>query len=161
MEDEINIDDIDDNFDDNFDLNNEEDKLVGDPLDLLEMKTLELINTLYNLNVIVYDENPNNKALHNRIEEVVHELKELDEIKENVDIKIPQELLDDVEQGKNPDIFTNNLIKATVSQNQSTNGKIEAIKLLSNTLQKNIQNILPQDYEIYQKLTNENKKNNF
>jgi len=67
MEDEINIDDIDDNFDDNFDLNNEEDKLVGDPLDLLEMKTLELINTLYNLNVIVYDENPNNKALHNRM----------------------------------------------------------------------------------------------
>eukprot|EP00833_Pecoramyces_ruminatium_P007835 jgi/Orpsp1_1/1181867/evm.model.c7180000078921.1 len=133
MEDEINIDDIDD-FDDNFNdnINNDyEDKLIGDPLELLENKTLELINSLYNLNVIVYDYQPtSNEVLHNTIKEVVTELKDLDEIKENVDIKIPQELLDDVEQGKNPDIFTNNLIKATVSQNQNTNGKIEAIKVL-------------------------------
>ncbi|ORX85120.1 hypothetical protein BCR32DRAFT_265871 [Anaeromyces robustus] len=160
MEDEINIEDIDDlNFDDNFDdnINNDyEDKLVGDPLELLENKTMELINTLYNLNVIVYDFQPSStQVLHNKINEVVEELKDLDDIKENIDIKIPQELLDDIEQGKNPDIFTNNLIKATVSQNQNTNGKIEAMKLLSNTLQKNIQNILPEDYELYQKLTNE------
>jgi len=70
MEDEINIEDIDD-FDDNFDdnLNNDfEDKLVGDPLDLLENKTLELINTLYNLNVIVYDfQKESAPVLHNKM----------------------------------------------------------------------------------------------
>lgn len=68
MEDEINIDDIDD-FDDNFNdnINNDyEDKLIGDPLELLENKTLELINSLYNLNVIVYDYQPtSNEVLHN------------------------------------------------------------------------------------------------
>ncbi|ORX51153.1 hypothetical protein BCR36DRAFT_351720 [Piromyces finnis] len=159
MEDEINIEDIDDfdNFDDN--LNNDyEDKLVGDPLDLLENKTLELINTLYNLNVIVYDfQKESTPVLHNKINEVVNELKDLDEIKDNVDIKIPQELLDDVEQGKNPDIFSDNLIRETISQNQSTNGKIEAIKKLSRSLQKSIQNAYPKDFEIYQKLSNPKK----
>ncbi|KAG1065310.1 hypothetical protein G6F42_026852 [Rhizopus arrhizus] len=91
-------------------------------------KLNELLQKLFELSVIVYDFQPDgNKLVWKKINEIIEHYKEVDDLKDGIDSFIPEEVINFVEHGKNPDIFTQGFVERAATENQFTNGKIKAV----------------------------------
>lgn len=59
-----------------------------------------------------------------------------DETNSNLlDIQIPSQIIDLVDNGMNPDLFIKDLLHSLMIRNQHTNGRIQSIKLLKDELE--------------------------
>ncbi|KAG2215189.1 hypothetical protein INT46_001465 [Mucor plumbeus] len=93
-----------------------------------EDKLNELLQKLFELSVIVYDFQPDgNKLVWKKINDIIEHYKEIDDLKDGIDSFIPEEVINFVEHGKNPDIFTQGFVERAATENQFTNGKIKAV----------------------------------
>ncbi|KAI8382352.1 mediator complex, subunit Med10 [Blakeslea trispora] len=89
----------------------------------------ELLQKLFELSVIVYDFQPDgNKLVWKKINSIIEHYKEIEQLKDGIDSFIPEEVINFVEHGKNPEIFTQGFVERTATENQFTNGKINAVK---------------------------------
>lgn len=69
------------------------------------------------------------EPLNQRIHTLFSGLQELDQLKNQfTDVKIPLELLNVLDQGKNPQIYTKELLERTLQKNKEVNGKCEIYK---------------------------------
>jgi len=94
-------------------------------------QTLELsIENCRHLCLIASDFHPGGQpVLNQKLHTMVSGLQELDQMKERFkDVSIPLELLQTVDEGKNPQLYTRECMEWTNSKNKECNGKIELLK---------------------------------
>ncbi|KAF9118587.1 Mediator of RNA polymerase II transcription subunit 10 [Mortierella sp. 14UC] len=90
----------------------------------LEEKLQELIQSLLELSITVYDfQAESNSLVHQKIQELTKQLGEIEQFKDQLDMMVPWEVLSYIEDGKNPDLFSKTFVEAVAGENQFTNGK--------------------------------------
>ncbi|KAJ3417033.1 hypothetical protein HDV05_007515 [Chytridiales sp. JEL 0842] len=118
----------------------------------VEIKLLELLDTLFKISLTVADFQPDSNAiLQKRINRVASQLSDLNSLKETLDLKVPMNVLDYIDDGKNPDLYTKELVQLLVDKNQKTKGRVDAIQTLRNDLGKELRRNYPELLEEYMK----------
>ncbi|KAG0258945.1 Mediator of RNA polymerase II transcription subunit 10 [Actinomortierella ambigua] len=122
----------------------------------LELKLKELIETLLEFSITVYDFQPESNALvQEKIRDLIGQLTAIDGFKDKLDMMIPMEALSFIEDGKNPDLFTQSFVERVAGENQYTNGKIFAMKTFESALLDNLGMAFPAEMNNYQQLLQE------
>ncbi|KAF9978679.1 Mediator of RNA polymerase II transcription subunit 10 [Actinomortierella ambigua] len=122
----------------------------------LELKLKELIETLLEFSITVYDFQPeSNTLVQEKIRDLIGQLTAIDGFKDKLDMMIPMEALSYIEDGKNPDLFTQSFVERVAGENQYTNGKIFAMKTFESALLENLGMAFPTEMNSYQQLLQE------
>ncbi|XP_054812930.1 mediator of RNA polymerase II transcription subunit 10b-like isoform X2 [Prosopis cineraria] len=110
-------------------------------------KTLGLIHQL-NLTVSTY--NPAfQMPLLQRINGLVLELDNMVKMAGKCNIQVPMEVVNLIDDGKNPDEFTKDVIMNCIAKNQITKGKSDALKSLRKHLLEELEQNFPNEVEAY------------
>ncbi|KAJ3274900.1 Mediator of RNA polymerase II transcription subunit 10 [Terramyces sp. JEL0728] len=98
----------------------------------VESKLVEISNLLYKTGVTVsnFEEN-SNEVLHKRLNKIMDCLVDLNQLKDQIDIDVPLNILEVVESGVNPDLVRKDQIQTLVDKNQKTKGRLEALRVFS------------------------------
>ncbi|KAI9316830.1 transcription factor subunit Med10 of mediator complex-domain-containing protein [Dichotomocladium elegans] len=114
----------------------------------LEDQLNDLLQVLFELSVVVYDFQPDgNQLVWNKINAILAHYQKIDELRNGLDTFVPEEVINFVEQGRNPDIFTQTFVERTASENQFTNGKIKAVDDFRSILSDEFAKSFPDLYE--------------
>ncbi|KAK4770708.1 hypothetical protein SAY87_031240 [Trapa incisa] len=113
-------------------------------------KTLGLLHQL-SLTVSSY-----NAALQlpllQRINSLVSELDNMAKLSENCNIHVPMEVLNLIDEGKNPDEFTRDVLNSCIAKNQITKGKADAFKDLRKHLLEELEQTFPDEVESFREI---------
>ncbi|KAI9347831.1 mediator complex, subunit Med10 [Pilaira anomala] len=124
-----------------------EETVAVDVRQTVEDQLNELLQDLFELSVIVYDFQPDgNKLVWKKINSVIEHYQKIDELKDGIDSFIPEEVINFVEHGKNPDIFTQGFVERAATENQFTNGKIKAVNEFRGILTEEFSKSFPDLY---------------
>ncbi|KAK3808931.1 MAG: transcription factor subunit Med10 of mediator complex-domain-containing protein [Linnemannia elongata] len=122
----------------------------------LEKKLQELIQSLLELSITVYDfQAESNSLVHQKIQELTKQLGEIEAFKDQLDMMVPWEVLSYIEDGKNPDLFSKTFVEAVAGENQFTNGKVTAMKSFEAALAQNLGDAFPEDMADYSQILQE------
>ncbi|WMV52096.1 hypothetical protein MTR67_045481 [Solanum verrucosum] len=103
-------------------------------------KTLEILHQLSSFDVDV--------ASH--LNNLVFEFDNMAKLGENShSIKVPMEVLNLIDNGKNPDEFTRDLLNNCIAKNQITKGKVDTFKDLRGHLLEDLEHAFPDEVEDY------------
>lgn len=91
-------------------------------------------------------------TLLERLNFLVNELNEMQKAAQNTDIQVPLEVIRFIDDGKNPDEFTKDIINKCIQRNQTTKGKSEAFKNLRKQLLEELEQEYPEEVEVYREL---------
>ncbi|KAL4076034.1 transcription factor subunit Med10 of mediator complex-domain-containing protein [Scleroderma yunnanense] len=111
----------------------------------LELELLGLATALYNLGTTVINDSTKErdkpKPVGARANDVVRQLALIDDMAQNMHIRVPLQVLADIDNARNPMQLTKERLERAATENQFMNGKIAAIesyrKLLNEELAKN------------------------
>ncbi|KAI9574938.1 transcription factor subunit Med10 of mediator complex-domain-containing protein [Boletus coccyginus] len=114
----------------------------------LELELHGLANALYNLGTTVINDSTKErekpaggKQVGLRANEVIHHLTTIDDMAQNIRTMIPFQVLQDIDNARNPMQLTKERLERAATENQFMNGKIAAIdsyrRLLNEALVKN------------------------
>ncbi|VDN02071.1 unnamed protein product, partial [Thelazia callipaeda] len=93
------------------------------------------------------------EPLNQKIHTLVSGLHELDHLKNQfMDVKIPLELLECLDQGKNPQLYTKECLERTLNKNKEMNGKVEVYKKFRAILLRELGEEIPNDMILYRNL---------
>uniref|UniRef100_A0A914ZQZ3 Mediator of RNA polymerase II transcription subunit 10 n=1 Tax=Parascaris univalens TaxID=6257 RepID=A0A914ZQZ3_PARUN len=93
------------------------------------------------------------EPLNQKIHTLISGLRELDHLKNQfMDVKIPLELLEYLDEGKNPQLYTKECLERTLNKNKEVNGKIEIYKKFRAVLLKELGEEMPNDTVLYRNL---------
>ncbi|KAG2269314.1 hypothetical protein Bca52824_063869 [Brassica carinata] len=98
------------------------------------------------------DENPSSyrqPAFHNSL---VSELNSISKLSEKCNIQIPTEVLSLIDDGKNPDEFTRDVLNSCISRNQVTKGKTDAFKELRKHILEELEETVPDEVDKYREI---------
>ncbi|KAI7865491.1 transcription factor subunit Med10 of mediator complex-domain-containing protein [Spinellus fusiger] len=110
----------------------------------LEEQLNEMLQVLFELSVVVYDFQPEgNRLVWEKINAITDHYQKMDELKDGLDIFVPEEVINYVESGRNPDMFTQTFVERTASENQFTNGKIQAVESFRHLLKDELMTAFP------------------
>ncbi|CAO3673141.1 unnamed protein product [Umbelopsis vinacea] len=110
----------------------------------VETQLQELLQSLLDLSIIVYDFQPDgNRLVWNKINDIITHYQNIDRLKDDISEYIPEEVINYVEQGRNPDIFTRSFIERAAGENQYTNGKIQAVSEFRDLLKSELSQSFP------------------
>ncbi|KAL1931535.1 hypothetical protein VTP01DRAFT_9678 [Rhizomucor pusillus] len=116
----------------------------------LEEQLNDLLQALFELSVVVYDFQPDgNHLVWNKVNSILDHYQKIDQLKDNINTFIPEEVINYVEHGRNPDIFTQAFVERTASENQYTNGKIKAVEEFRSLLADEFAKSFPDLYDGY------------
>ncbi|CAF1646726.1 unnamed protein product [Adineta ricciae] len=109
---------------------------MSDPLSKLSTELEYLIEKTWTLYVTVTDFQAQSQP---RVDQVLNEiiglLKEVDQMKGQFDnVQIPEQLLNYVDELKNPQMFTRDCLQRTLERNEDINGKNETLAKFADTL---------------------------
>ncbi|CAF1052301.1 unnamed protein product [Rotaria sp. Silwood1] len=109
---------------------------MSDSLTKLATELEYLIDKIWNLYVTVTDFQPQSQSRVDQIlNEIIGLLKDIDQTKGQCqDINIPGQLLNYVDDLKNPQIFTRDCLQRTLERNEEINGKNEALAKFADIL---------------------------
>ncbi|XP_040988048.1 mediator of RNA polymerase II transcription subunit 10b-like [Juglans microcarpa x Juglans regia] len=113
-------------------------------------KTLGLLHQLY-LTVSSFNA-ASQLPLLQRLNSLVMELDNMVKITEKCNIQVPMEVLNLIDDGKNPDEFTRDVINSCISKNQITKGKTDAFKGLRRHLLEELEQAFPDKVESYREI---------
>lgn len=71
---------------------------------------------------------------------------------EDCHFQIPVDVVRFVDEGRNPDEFTKDLINNCIQRNQATKGKVDAFKTIRKHLLEEIEDAYPEETEAYRAL---------
>ncbi|KAG4300772.1 hypothetical protein PCANB_002879 [Pneumocystis canis] len=122
----------------------------------LEIHLESLINDLHNLSIIINDfEDPKtNQIILNKIKDIIDNYKFLYTNKDFITETIPQDIIDYIEEGRNPDVYTRQFCELVQKDNQYVNGKSTAITDFRNILAQDIKNNFPNMTNEVEKILN-------
>ncbi|KAL1328690.1 hypothetical protein HN51_038496 [Arachis hypogaea] len=110
-------------------------------------KTLGLIHQLY-LTVSTYNA-AFQMPLLQRINGLVAELDNMVKLAEKCNIQIPMEVVNLIDDGKNPDEFTKDVLNNCIAKNQITKGKTDALKSFRKNLLEELEQNFPAEVETF------------
>jgi len=112
-----------------------------------------LSQTLYNVGLIVQDFQPeSDRVLQKRVNEIALGFKTLMQLKNGLDVKVPMEVLEFIEEGRNPDLFTKEFVERVAAENHYTNGKIWAFQEFHKVYWETLQAHFPEQTQLYSSL---------
>ncbi|KAL5200855.1 hypothetical protein ABZP36_035209 [Zizania latifolia] len=113
-------------------------------------KTLGLLHQL-NLNVSSFS-SASQLPLLQRLNALVAELDTMQKLAEGCNIQVPMEVVNLIDDGKNPDEFTRDVLNSCIAKNQVTKGKTDAFKSLRKHLLEELEQAFPDDVEAYREI---------
>ncbi|CDZ98095.1 Transcription factor, subunit of SRB subcomplex of RNA polymerase II [Phaffia rhodozyma] len=117
-----------------------------DPTTLeLESTLLTLFQSLTEMQVAASSVQPTKEGLAaGAASRTLDSLFQLSEMKPRIEAKVPMEVLDLIDQDKNPHQFTRNKIEEAVGSNQYSHGKLQAISSYHSLLEKSLLENFPE-----------------
>nr|VDC97535.1 unnamed protein product [Brassica rapa] len=113
-------------------------------------KTLGL---LHQLHLTVSSFTPASQPhLLQRLNSLVSELNSMTKLSEKCNIQVPMEVLSLIDDGKNPDEFTRDVINSCVARNQVTKGKTDAFKDLRKHILEELEETFPDEVDKYKEI---------
>ncbi|MCO5568299.1 hypothetical protein L7F22_021998 [Adiantum nelumboides] len=91
-------------------------------------------------------------TLLDRLNGVMKELSVMHSAAEDCHFQIPIDVIRLVDDGKNPDEFTRDLLNNCIQRNQATKGKVDAFKALRKHLLEEVEEAYPEETEAYRAL---------
>jgi len=79
-----------------------------------------------------------------KVDQLVLHLSEIERIAQHINVQIPIQVLDDIDNSRNPMIVTKDRIERAATENQFMNGKIEAIETYSALLDAGLREHFPE-----------------
>ncbi|KAK6162229.1 hypothetical protein DH2020_002070 [Rehmannia glutinosa] len=113
-------------------------------------KTLGILHQLY-LTVSSYNV-ASQLPLLQRMNNLVLELDNMTRLGEKCNIQVPMEVLNLIDDGKNPDEFTRDMLNGCIAKNQITKGKTDAFKGLRRHLLEELEQAFPDEVEAYREI---------
>ncbi|KAM3353398.1 hypothetical protein ACQJBY_024513 [Aegilops geniculata] len=113
-------------------------------------KTLGLLHQL-NLNVSSFS-SASQLPLLQRLNALVAELDTMQKLADGCNIQVPMEIVNLIDDGKNPDEFTRDVLNSCIAKNQITKGKTDAFKSLRKHLLEELEEAFPDDVEAYRQI---------
>ncbi|KAL6979398.1 Mediator of RNA polymerase II transcription subunit 10b [Sarracenia purpurea var. burkii] len=113
-------------------------------------KTLGLIHQLY-LTVSSFNV-ASQLPLLQRLNSLVLELDNMTKMAETCNIQVPMQVLNLIDNGKNPDEFTRDVLNGCIAKNQITKGKTDAFKGLRRHLLEELEQAFPNEVESYREI---------
>ncbi|KAJ7955549.1 Mediator of RNA polymerase II transcription subunit 10 [Quillaja saponaria] len=113
-------------------------------------KTLGLLHQLY-LTVSSFN-TASQLPLLQRLNTLVMELDNMVKLSEKCNIQVPMEVLNLIDDGKNPDEFTRDVINSCIAKNQITKGKTDGFKSLRRHLLEELEQTFPDEVESYREI---------
>jgi len=118
----------------------------------LERVVLSLIETLRKGLITVENFNPieSQSVLFDIInKDIISSFRQLESLRGSVDIEIPYQVLDYIDKGSNPELYTHDLLEQCIEKNEATKGKIEAFETFRNALAEEVSTTFPVAYNEY------------
>ncbi|XP_010499011.1 PREDICTED: mediator of RNA polymerase II transcription subunit 10b-like [Camelina sativa] len=84
-----------------------------------------------------------------RLNTLVLELDNMAKLSEKCSIQIPMEVINLVDNGKNPDDYTKDVLNGCIARNQVTKGKTDAFKDLRKHILEELEETFPDEVEMY------------
>ncbi|ESQ34298.1 hypothetical protein EUTSA_v10008848mg [Eutrema salsugineum] len=113
-------------------------------------KTLGL---LHQLHLTVSSFTPASQLhLLQRLNSLVLELDSMAKLSEKCNIQIPMEVLSLIDDGKNPDEFTRDVLNSCIARNQVTKGKTDAFKDLRKHILEELEQTFPDEVDKYREI---------
>ncbi|KAL8133206.1 mediator of RNA polymerase II transcription subunit 10b-like [Apium graveolens] len=113
-------------------------------------KTLGMLHQLY-LTVSSFNV-ASQLPLLQRLNSLVLELDNMSKLSENCNVEIPMEVLNLIDDGKNPDEYTRDVLNSCIAKNQITKGKADAFKSLRKHLLEELDQTFPDEVESYREM---------
>ncbi|XP_073052112.1 mediator of RNA polymerase II transcription subunit 10b-like isoform X2 [Primulina eburnea] len=113
-------------------------------------KTLGILHQLY-LTVSSFNVAAQLPLLQ-RMNTLVSELDNMTKLAENCNIQIPMDVINLIDDGKNPDEFTRNVLNGCIAKNQIAKGKTDAFKGLRRHLLEELDLTFPDEVEAYREI---------
>ncbi|XAR55188.1 hypothetical protein NMG60_11030611 [Bertholletia excelsa] len=113
-------------------------------------KTLGLLHQLY-LTVSSFNVSSQLPLLQ-RLNSLVLELDNMTKLAEKCNIQVPMQVLNLIDDGKNPDEFTRDVLNGCIAKNQITKGKTDAFKGLRRHLLEELEQAFPDEVESYREI---------
>ncbi|XP_004296727.1 PREDICTED: mediator of RNA polymerase II transcription subunit 10b isoform X1 [Fragaria vesca subsp. vesca] len=113
-------------------------------------KTLGLIHQLY-LTVSSFNAGSQLPLLQ-RLNSLITELDNMAKLSDKCNIQIPMEVFNLIDDGKNPDEFTRDVINSCIAKNQITKGKTDTFKSLRKHLLDELEQAFPDEVESYREI---------
>ncbi|KAF2433198.1 mediator of RNA polymerase II transcription subunit 10 [Tothia fuscella] len=105
-----------------------------------------IVQNLYQLVVQTYEHKGivTENAMKREIASLINNLVTLANTAPNLDIQIPPDVIDYVQDGRNPDIYTREFVEITMKHNQQLRGKAEAFAQFRDVLAKELVSAVPE-----------------
>jgi len=118
---------------------------VENRFESLQQNIEQFIETMRQVGIMVSDFQPGSQDnLNDKINNLVADMQEIDRCKQSVqDVEVPLEIFQYVDQGKNPELYTEDCLKRTLSKNEEVKAKIEAYKSFSSALSEEMMKEFP------------------
>jgi len=138
-------------FESNFDCLTDRDDIMSEAgCEELEHKLETFVETVRQIGIIVHDFQPNSQTVLNRkLEEVVKGLKDIDQAKNKVNKNVPVEVLDYIDKGQNPSLYTKKCLDRALQSNEHIKGKLEVLGEFRTELAKQLSQVYPKTLEVY------------
>ncbi|XP_057858353.2 mediator of RNA polymerase II transcription subunit 10b [Cryptomeria japonica] len=131
----------------------------GTPIDLkhtvdpVSKSIQKSLGILHQLHCTVSSFNINSQLnLLERVNSLVGELDQMQKAAQNCDIQVPLEVIKLIDDGRNPDEYTKDIINKCIQRNQITKGKSEAFKNFRKQLLEELELTFPEEIEAYREL---------
>ncbi|CAG8584885.1 918_t:CDS:2 [Funneliformis caledonium] len=104
-----------------------------DPRTQLELTIDNLLTKIWEIMVQLNDYNPENKwALSHTLSDLADRFDEIHKLQEKIKhIEVPLEVIEYIDEGRNPDKFMVDYVEEVIKENESVNIKNEAIQVIS------------------------------
>ncbi|EOA38551.1 hypothetical protein CARUB_v10010356mg [Capsella rubella] len=87
-----------------------------------------------------------------RLNLLVSELDNMDKLSEKCNFQVPMEVLNLIDDGKNPDDFMKEALNSCIARNQVTKGKTDAFKDLRKHILEELEQTFPDEVDIYREI---------
>ena len=109
-------------------------------LEMVEKRTRAAIDALRGLEEIAQSNDPNNSAIPLRLESVVNSFEQIRACEASVGgVQVPRDVVENVDQGRNPDAFLAELAERNAAACRATLGKTSAMDALARSVQQRAQ----------------------
>lgn len=122
---------------------------TGNPeLQQLQAQLSQIIETHIELGILVHDFEGTAQAKEGLLERVNLLAEQLHQVQTNAydkvrDIQVPLDIIQYIEDGRNPDVYTREFVELLAKQNQYVNGKMKAMKQFRDILGTKIKEAYP------------------
>ncbi|XP_050090164.1 mediator of RNA polymerase II transcription subunit 10 [Anopheles aquasalis] len=123
---------------------------MDSPLENLETQLELFIENVRQIRIIVSDFQPQGQnVLNQKIQSLVTMLQQIDKLKTQIDVNVPLEVFDYIDQGRNPQLYTKDCIDKALTKNEEVKGKIDSYRKFKSNLMKELSETFPIEISKY------------